>query len=212
MSIDSLVVSTILGDGHVCRRGTIRFHHSIAQKDYLLYKVSILNNYGFKFRVYETSSFSYGKLRDFIKADGYASSDSKKLREIIYPNDIKTAPSKYINLFGFFEWSILYMDDGRENKISHYNSLINGKRIRKECPTFVSRYEICVESFDDSSKTNLMNNLKNLGIDSKIDKRGRIVISKAKSKEIFYIGIKEFIVPSMLYKLSALPNLSYIPQ
>lgn len=212
MSIDKLVVSTILGDGHVCRRGVVKFHHSIVQKDYLLYKVSLLNNYGFKFRTYDTKSLSYGEIRDFVKADGYASSDAKQLRAILYPKGVKIAPREYTEQFGFLEWAIIYMDDGRENKLSHYNSLIDKKRVRKNCQVFVNRYEMSVESFDTPSKENLVDSLSNLGVESKVDKNGRIVISRAKSKEVFYEGVRNFVVPSMLYKMSALPNLSYVSQ
>lgn len=209
MSIDKEVIAILLGDGHVSQRNSISITHSISQKDYMLYKVEILESYGFKLRVRETEYMSYGKIRKFIKAEGYSSTDSKMLRSILYPNGIKVAPAEFVNEFNFKDWSFIFMDDGRANSISHTNNLINNVRVRKETDKFTNRYEICTESFDNNSQNILVSNLLKNGVDAYISNRNRIVISKSESKVAFYEGVKDFIVPSMSYKIEALPSLSY---
>ena len=209
MSIDKTVVSCVLGDGHVSKRGSISFHHSIAQKDYLIHKLDILSRYGFKFRVYEKASMSYGQMRNFIRADGYVSTKSKLLRGTIYPNGVKEVPPWAAHQFDFSDWALLYMDDGRQNVIRHTNNLINGERVRIECPPFVNRYEIDTQALDYRSLTLLINSLANLGVEASLDGKGRICVRKAASKAAFFLGVEAFIHPTMRYKVSALPSLSF---
>lgn len=212
MSIDKVVVSILLGDGHVSKRGTIQIKHSIVQKEYLKFKCLILEQHGFKTRIYEREELSYGVLRKFVVADGYASSASKELRSILYPDGVKVVPACYVEEFDFLDWSFIFMDDGRANTLSHTNNLINGIRVRKETEKFTNRYEICTESFSKEDNSLLVKNLSVLGIDSYISNRNRIIISRAESKILFYEGIKVFIVPSMKYKIESIPSLSYKSQ
>ena len=212
MSIDKEVVALLLGDGHVSSRGIISIKHCIAQKEYALYKAEILLKHGFKTRWREVEQLSYGKMRGFIVVEGYASSESKSLRELLYPQGHKIVPDAFVNSFDFKDWSFIFMDDGRTNAISHYNTVINGERVRKETEKFTNRYEICTESFDTVSNVLLVNNLLSLGVESKVDNRNRIVITRSLSKIAFYNGIKDFIVPSMMYKIKPLPSLSYNSQ
>lgn len=209
MSIDKEVIAILLGDGHVSKRGIISMNHGIAQKDYLMYKVDSLAKHGFKMRVSESDRMSYGKVRKFIRAEGYASSSAKNLRQIMYPQGVKIAPHEYVKGFSFKDWSFIFMDDGRTNIISHYNTIIDGARVRKETERFVNRYEICTESFDPISNNFLVENLLSLGVESRITAENRIVISRSSSKAVFYSGIKNFIVNSMFYKIDSLPSLSY---
>ena len=209
MSIDKVVVAIILGDGHVSKRSCISFHHSAKQHDYLMYKVSILEKYGYKFSIRRDTQPSYGKLRDFSRAEGYSSTSSKKLRTIFYPNGVKIAPGQFVKDFGFYEWAFIYMDEGRANTIGHYNTVINGKRTRVETQRAVNFYEICTDGLDNESVQALRDNLLSLGIESRVSKRNRIIISRANSKILFYEGIKSFIHPSLEYKISTRPTLSY---
>ena len=209
MSLDKEVVAILLGDGHVSSRGIISMHHSASQKEYLLYKVSCLEKHGFKLKVRDTERMSYGVIRKFVKAEGYSSTDSKELRNIMYPNGNKIAPSEFVSEFDFKDWSFIFMDDGRCNSISHTNNLIDNIRVRKETERFTNRYEICTESFDIHSQNILISNLLKNNVEAYLSSRNRIVISKSASKVAFYEGVKDFVVPSMDYKISALPSLSY---
>ena len=212
MSIDNVVVACILGDGHVSARGRISLHHSAKQKDLLLHKVELLTAKGYKFRVYESEQMSYGSMRHFVRADGYASQSAKQLRALLYPQGVKTAPQQWVEQFTFADWAILYMDDGRQNVLSHTKNILSGVRTKVDCAPFVNRYEICTEAFDDVSKFYLCNSLLSLGVESAVDKRGRLVIRRAESKVTFFTGIAPYVIPSMQYKLSAIPTLSYKPQ
>lgn len=209
MSIDKTVVSIILGDGHVSQNGRISFHHCADQEEYLVYKVNLLNQYGYKFSIKKTTSMSYGKMRNFVKAEGYCSSDSKKLRELIYPYGIKIAPPEFVKDFGFKEWSFFYMDEGRANKLGHYNTIIQGQRFRVDCEPWTNFYEICTDALDNDSIRSLTENLLSLGVESRRSNRNRIIVSRAASKAIFYEGVREYVHPSMLYKISTKPFQSY---
>ncbi len=209
MSIDKTVVSCVLGDGHVSKRGRISFHHSAKQKEYLQYKLGIMAAHGFSFRMHEYGAVSYGEFRDFVKAEGYASEESKGLREIIYPEGFKAVPEEFAKQFTFLEWAILYMDDGRQNVMKHTNNIINGERVRIETEPFVNRYEIDTQAFSERGVQILISNLSSLGVEARADKKGRICISRAKSKANFYLGVSPHIHSSMQYKISATPSLSF---
>jgi len=122
---------------------------------------------------------------------------------------VKVAPEEFVKEFDFKDWSFIFMDDGRSNSISHTNNLINNIRVRKETDKFTNRYEICTESFDNNSQNILVSNLLKNGVEAYISNRNRIVISKSESKVAFYEGVKDFVVPSMGYKIESLPSLSY---
>lgn len=214
MNIDNMLLALVIGDGFIDKRGCIGFHHSIAQKNWLLYKVGILTSFGFSVRIKETERESYGKIRGFINARTLTTNIGKELREILYSTGEKIIPTGLANNFGYKEWAIIYQDDGRQNKIAHYNAVINKEKVRVECEPFVNRYCICSQGFNIPSQVELQNSLANLGIESSLYKvRGgygkQIVISRAKSKVDFHDGILPYVVDSMEYKLSAKPCLSY---
>lgn len=109
--------------------------------------------------------------------------------------------------------AILFMDDGRQNTISHYNSKINGVRKRIETNKYVNRYEIATHNYTEDDIYVLISFLSEYDIESKIlYQHGYPIlsISKTDSKNRFYEGIKPYVIESMKYKLSAKPSLSYI--
>lgn len=209
MSVDKEIISILLGDGHVSKNGVISMHHGIAQKDYLMYKVDCLSKHGIKMRIRESDKLSYGEVRKFIKAEGYASNVAKEVRKLLYPDGKKIVPIEYAKCFDFRDWAFIFMDDGRTNYISHYNTVIGGVRTRVETKKFTNRYEICTESFDVDSNNALVSSLLSLGVESYISNSNRIIISRSSSKAVFYNGVKDYIVPPMLYKIDAIPSLSY---
>jgi hypothetical protein len=216
MSINnSIINSMIIGDGHIDKKGRICIQHSLKQKEWLYYKKDVLENSGYKVKFHEKEYYDSRKGKTFYFINMWTSStfSNKKLRECFYPNDIKIIPKEISEDFGFEEWAIIYQDDGRCNKVSHYNTIKNGERVRVDCEPFVNRYEIYVNNFDIESIKNLQSSLLSLGIESKILhlKQGgySIAISKAESKIKFYEGISPFIIESMKYKINTRPTLSY---
>lgn len=208
------VYAIILGDGCVNKRGGIQLKHSMEQVEWLNYKVHVLQSNGFKVRIYETSEMSYGKIRSFINAVTTNTTFGKEMRKLFYPSDKKIVPSNIVESFNFHQWAILYQDDGRQNKISHTSNLINKIRQRVDTVPFVNRYELSKDNLDIASIELLCNSLSQLNIQTKIyyrknNKLPIICITRAESKNNFYKGIKPFIIPSMEYKISAIPSLGY---
>ena len=138
---------------------------------------------------------------------------TKNIRNDWYTNSTKNIPCEILEQFRAEEWSFLYQDDGRLNKISHVNNLKNGVRIRKECEPFVNRYEICLGHPSDLQLNALINSLLNLGIESSIlnrkDGQRNIAISRADSKIKFYELVRPYIHKSMEYKINTNPTLTY---
>ncbi len=205
----------IFGDGYITKQGNVKFQHSLLQKDYALYKAIKCEEYfGLKYSKYQRkkqeNSFS---TNDNFIIHCHAKNWVKVLRNEWYINSTKNIPCNIISQFGIEEWSFIYQDDGRLNKISHTNNLINGTRVRKECSPFVNRYEFCLGYPTDDTLQALQVSLNNLNIESSIlirkDGQRNISISKASSKIIFYESIKSFIFNSMQYKLNINPTLSY---
>ena len=90
----------------------------------------------------------------------------------------------------------------------------NGIRVRKDCKPFVNRYEISLGFPTDELLQALQNSLLKYGIESSIlvrkDKQRNLSISKSESKIKFYNLIKDYIHPSMNYKINILPTLKYL--
>lgn len=82
MSEKSLVRALLIGDGCVDKRGRVLLHHAIAQKEWLMYKIGILEKQGFKVKVYEQNQKSFGTIRHFIKAETTVTTRSKNLRMV----------------------------------------------------------------------------------------------------------------------------------
>lgn len=211
---DKRLIAMLIGDGFVTNNYSIGITHSIKQKRWMLYKISILLSCGFTISVKETIRMSYGKLRKFIQVRTTVSDLTKELRHLLYPQGEKIIPSGLLDNFDYEEWSIIYQDDGRQNKIAHYNTTKNKKHVRVECDPFVNRYDICSQGFNDTSNSELQKSLTTLGIESSFNKvkggYGKLLsISRAKSKLLFYKGIEKYVLDDMKYKLSAKPYLAY---
>ncbi len=206
----------IAGDGCIDQRGRIIFKHSTIQKEYADYKAEKLFEYfGLKYNKYlckkQENSFS---TNDNYVIQTHPTSVIKNLRTLWYSNSKKNIPNELYENFTAEEWSFLYQDDGRLNKISHYNVMQNGIRVRKDCKPFVNRYEISLGFPTDELLQALQNSLLKYGIESSIlvrkDKQRNLSISKSESKIKFYNLIKDYIHPSMNYKINILPTLKYL--
>lgn len=203
----------IYGDGYINKRGEICMFHSISQKEYLYYKKNIIENYGFKTRVHIQNYIGgFGKNKSIVLTTT-TTSFSKELRNDWYVDSKKNIPNDLLRQFGWKEWGIIYQDDGRMNKIGHYNSLRNGVRQRVEVEPWVNRYEICLGYPSDDELLSLQYSLSNLGVYSSILKRKdgqrNISISRAESKILFYENIRMNICDSMIYKMNLKPTISY---
>lgn len=206
-----IVLAMLVGDGYVDKKGRVSFQHSVVQRDYAEYKADLLRQEGFKVSCYSK------------KASGFSTNDSvifyttvtargKRLRLYFYPNDKKKIPSEIFKRFGWKEWAIIYQDDGRQNKIAHYNTVIGGIRTRVECKSFVNRYEFCFPTFSDGEMKAAIASLLKLQVEARIGHHRKLGqrllwISKVSAKSCFYNGIRGLIHESMSYKVSCWPRL-----
>lgn len=209
------IAGLIYGDGYITKKGNICFHHSIKQRNYVEYKLTILEKLGFKL----LDSRINTKISGFSTNYGYVGSSTstnlgKKLRKEFYRDNKKCIPIDLIRNFSWDEWALIYQDDGRLNKISHINKKVNGEKIRIETPPFVNRYEICLGHPSDEELKALQYSLKNLGISSwiltKKDGQRNLAISKKDSKIKFFKNIKHRIHNSMSYKIDVIPTLDLL--
>ena len=207
--------SMIAGDGYIDQRGRVCFKHSVIQKDYADYKANKLFEYfGLKTNMYlcKKQENSFSTNNNYL-VQTHPTSWTKTLREQWYLNFSKNIPIELYEEFGAEEWSFLYQDDGRLNKISHTNNIVDGTRVRVNCEPFVNRYEICLGYPSDSVLVALQKSLLKFQIESTVlvrkDKQRNLSISRAESKIKFYELIKDFIQPSMQYKINIRPTLKY---
>ena len=205
----------IYGDGYIKKNGRVCFKHSIIQKEYALFKSrKCLEYFGLKSSKYKQKKLkkSFSSNDNFI-IECHAKNWTKLLRQEWYNKSRKQIPPEILSQFGFEEWSFVYQDDGRCNKISHYNSIIRGQRVRKECRPYVNRYELCLGFPSNDELEALQTSLTSLDIHSSILKRKdgqrNLSIYRADSKINFYEGIKDYIHNSLLYKVSILPTINY---
>lgn len=209
-----LLAGVIFGDGYITKRGTIGFHHSIRQRDYVDYKTTFLdNNFGVKFKSRVRNDRSGFSTNDGYEAVSHPKSFIKGLRNEWYLESKKNIPSDITSQFGFLEWSFVYQDDGRLNKIGHYNTKKAGERVRVEVDPYVNRYEICLGHPSDETLDSLIFSLSCLNVESTVlnrkDGQRNLSISRKDSKIAFYNGVLEHMCPDMLYKTAIRPTLSY---
>jgi hypothetical protein len=204
MSREEIFLGMAIGDGCISKRGVLQIKHSIDQKEYVLYKKELLEQHGFKVKVREYFRESYGEIRGFIEIYTSTTNFGKEMRKYLYPNGKKIIPSDLI--ITPIMWALIYQDDGRQNKISHYISYRDNIRTRVEKSPWVNRYTLYVDCFDGDSISVLKESLLSYGIDCGIsytnkNKLPHIHINRKESKENFKNLIAEFIHPSMMYKL-----------
>lgn len=206
MSEKSMVEAIIIGDGYISKRGTLAITHSINQRDYCLYKKKILENYGFKFRADRICpAHGYGKT-ECIKIESTASNLSKEFRKKFYPDGAKQPYSGMFQSWGWDEIAMLFQDDGRANKTSHYNSMRGGIKNRVEVEPFCNRYEFCKPLWPEWAMIEFIDLLASFKVEARIITHGPtsqklISISKKDSKINFYSGVKDRVHKDHLYKL-----------
>lgn len=203
----------VYGDGYIDKSGRINAHHSIIQEEYALYKKAILIDFGFKVNTSVQNTITGFSTNKGIKISTTSTSFGKNLRKMWYVDSKKSIPSDLLCEFGWEQWAFVYQDDGRRNKIGHYNTIKNGVRKRVDIDPYTNRYEICLGYPSDEEIGSLMESLSNLNVESSIlirkDGQRNISISRANSKTIFYENIKPLLHKSMLYKMDVKPTATY---
>jgi hypothetical protein len=216
MNIDLVKFAAIVyGDGYLAKGGRLYFNHSILQQAYAEHKADFCNRtFGLKpvFRIIKLREGSFST-NDGFEVSFHAQNWVKVLRDNWYNGSTKLVPPELLSQFGWDEWSFLFQDDGRQNKISHFNTVVDSVRIRTQREPVVNRYEICLGYCTDVELSALIYSLSNLGVYGSIlnrnDGQRNISISRADAKIKFYENMLPRMHPNMLYKLNLPPTFTY---
>lgn len=193
----SLLIALLIGDGTISSNYVFKLSHSTLQREYLEWKVGLLNKYGIK----------NNGVKEYISKCGYNTGKSvlysqmaliptiKALRRSVYtPN--KTITRKLLEWLNPLGLAIWYMDDGCIN--------VNTSKQRSSIQHTI-KIATCV---DDSTIKTIINYFDEVwGIHFRPFKEGRNTYSIASSSELdcekFIKIVKPYIeqVPSFLYKI-----------
>jgi len=193
----SLLIALLIGDGTISSNYVFKLSHSPLQREYLEWKVGLLNKYGIK----------NNGVKEYISKCGYNTGKSvlysqmsltptiKALRRSVYTPK-KTITRKLLEWLNPLGLAIWYMDDGCIN--------VNTSKQRSSIQHTI-KIATCV---DDSTIKTIINYFDEVwGIHFRPFKEGRNTYSIASSSELdcekFIKIIKPYIeqVPSFLYKI-----------
>lgn len=193
----SLLVALLIGDGTISSNYVFKLSHSTLQREYLEWKVGLLNKYGIK----------NNGVKEYISKCGYNTGKSvlysqmsliptiKALRRSVYTPK-KTITRKLLEWLNPLGLAIWYMDDGCIN--------VNTSKQRSSIQHTI-KIATCVD--DDTIKT-IINYFDEVwDIHFRPFKEGRNTYSIASSSELdcekFIKIVKPYIeqVPSFLYKI-----------
>lgn len=193
----SLLIAILIGDGTISSNYVFKLSHSTLQREYLEWKVGLLNKYGIK----------NNGVKEYISKCGYNTGKSvlysqmsliptiKALRRSVYTPK-KTITRKLLEWLNPLGLAIWYMDDGCIN--------VNTSKQRSSIQHTI-KIATCV---DDSTIKTIINYFDEVwGIHFRPFKEGRNTYSIASSSELdcekFIKIVKPYIeqVPSFLYKI-----------
>lgn len=191
----AIVVGSILGDGYLQKTGKqnarLRLEHGFLQKEYLLWKISLLGGKVFSQkptflkRIHPQTQRTY----QYWRWQSNASPILGKYRTIFYPHDRKVIPLSLAQLFRDpLTLLVWYLDDGFYYPRDHCAYLYLGKISFKEA-------EIAQKAF-----------LENFGLAVKIlDKKRKGLAFYFPPAEVLKLKdlLEKLVIPSMSYKLPA---------
>lgn len=193
----SLLIALLIGDGTISNNYVFKLSHSTLQREYLEWKVGLLNKYGIK---------SNG-VKEYISKCGYNTGKSvlysqmsliptiKALRRSVYTPK-KTITRKLLEWLNPLGLAIWYMDDGCIN--------VNTSKQRSSIQHTI-KIATCVDASTIKTIINYFDEV--WGIHFRPFKEGRNTYSIASSSELdcekFIKIVKPYIeqVPSFLYKI-----------
>lgn len=127
----NLIIGMLLGDGTISNNNVFKLSHGYKQKEYIKWKINLLNQYGIK----------NNGLKEYVSKNGYNTGDIvyysqlsiipfiKVLRRVIYKPIKNYAKRKLLNRLNKLGIAIWYMDDGCIN-IRKTGDKIHGFYIR----------------------------------------------------------------------------------
>lgn len=146
----NLLIAMLLGDGTISNNFVYKLAHSESQKDYLQWKIKLLNNHGIK----------NNGIKTYIKTAGYNTGTSvyytqlkivpfiKVLRRVFYKSKKIIGNRKILNRLDALGISLWYMDDGhinirksKEGKIHGFYIKISTCEPKEEVQTIIDYFK-----------------------------------------------------------------------
>lgn len=180
----SILVGSLLGDAYIHPLGKICFEQSDSQIEYLNWKYEKMKNLAYP-KIARVVRFDKRSQKETVSYRFFLRQIFRPWRKVWYPGDLKHIPDDIYNWFTPLSLAVWYMDDGH---------LISGK-----APIFASenftKNEVLKISCFLKEKWNLLNFVQS---------NNRIRISQ-RSAQDFVKLIKQYITPSMRYKITLTP-------
>lgn len=185
----NLLIGLSIGDGYINKNGFIDIWHSPKQKEYVLYKYSLVKEYC-NIQPYPrkfSSGFeSFGfrtKVNDFIKL----------IHRILYKNGKKTLSKKLLNRLSPKELAIWWMDDGSmSKKINKSNGNIKALVFTLSTCTTIEQNQIIIDFFKEKYDISF-------GI-RKMKNSYSLICGTKEGKKLSKL-LEPFIIDSMKYKI-----------
>ncbi len=192
------IESMAIGDGCLEKTGKdsarLKIAHSIKQKDYLLWKYSLISKCVSKYP-YESDVKLNDKVYGTIRFSTASLPDIKKSYDIFYPNNKKILPESIVSNITKLRLLIWFLDDGSAG--------IDNSRGNRRVSQWVISSESFTEEENEMAKFYL---LKNLNINAHIKKmsrngKGFTNLGFSKSSGL-YETLIDITPPYMTYKLT----------
>ena len=140
----SLILGLLIGDGTICKHNNscqMKLHHGRGMKEYIEWKVKLLDEYGIKHgkinTVYCSTNFTNSEKRESSYVWLSSHMFYNVLRRVIYTEYGKVFSRKLLNRLTPLGLAIWYMDDGSLNFKKHYlkdgSKKIHGIFLRISC-------------------------------------------------------------------------------
>lgn len=184
----------ILGDGYIDNNNYLSIQHSSKQKDYLQYKMNLLNKLEMKIsNIYDVSRNGYEAYRQNCREP----ETFKSLKHQFYPNGNKTVTRHLLNKLDAQGLAIWFMDDGCCIK-QYKNGYGNGRYL-----------QLCTNSFSKEENIIIINyfktvwdiDLKMREVKRKNQKQSFFLIINATNAPKFIDIISPYVIDSMKYKI-----------
>lgn len=191
----SILIALLIGDGTISSNYVFKLSHSAHQREFLEWKVDLLNKLGIKnngIKEY-TSKTGYNESKQVLYSQMSINPTIKALRRTVYVPK-KTLSRKLLNWLTPLGIAIWYMDDGHIN--------VNTSSQRSSIQHTI-KIATCV---DEITANMIIQYFKEVwDITFRLFKEGKGTFSIASSSELdcekFIKIIKPFVIPSLLYKI-----------
>lgn len=202
----------VIGDGCLdihkrYRNARFTCMHSIKQKEYLLWKRSLLTASGFKTRYDEfwnTTNIHTGKRALMCRLESGVSETLTELRSKMYPKSLGFR-NGILDDFEAIHLAIIFMDDGTRAFVNRRSGMRNSVRCIVECTPHIAKFRFCLQSHGVVGVRQFQDwMVGKFSINSRISMiKGSPVleIGRIADKQRFVDIVKPFIHETMKYKI-----------